>query len=140
MALQQHGICQMHKLVLHVKCKSNRALHMQGWPVILHAQATAWRGSSMDWLLLRVGLASLTKLPEQNLRTSYCCCRALQGRLPTHWIASLNTSRDSLQCSNLWPMQSGAGICVHAAGDRFDGTLMVCWFTDNRTLLQCTLK
>lgn len=37
-----------------------------------------------------------------------------------------NTFWQSLQRSNLWPMQSGAGLCVDAMGDRFDRTLMVC--------------
>ena len=46
----------------------------------------------------------------------------------------------SLQRSNLQPMQSGAGICEDAEGDRFDGTLMVYWFTDDRLLLQCASK
>ena len=37
-------------------------------------------------------------------------------------------------------MQSRVGCCVDAVGESFDGTLMVCWFTDNRMLLQCASK
>ena len=64
----------------------------------------------------------------------------IKDKSPRQWIVSSNSFWHSRQRSNLWLMQGGAGISVDAVGDRFDGSLMVCWFTDNRMLLQCASK